>query len=238
MRGDCHAAGWPVATGIDSWQVIRSSIADGPEQYVLKRIYLIRLRTWRSGIVVELAAEQHGYVTTRDARHIGVDPVQLRLLTARGRLERAGRGVYRVPVLPRGEHDDLAAAVSWTLGRGAISHESALALHALADVNPSRIHLTVPRDNHPRAAGGELYRLHRRDLQATDITSVAAIPVTTIARTIKDCLDTGTDPYQLRTAIERAEAEGTLRRGPAAELRVAIDERADGVRARAKGAST
>lgn len=186
--------------------------------------------------LVELAAEQHGYVTTRDARDIGVDPVQLRLLTARGRLERAGRGVYRVPVLPRGEHDDLAAAVAWTLGRGAISHESALALHALADVNPSRIHLTVPRDNHPRAAGGELYRLHRRDLPATDITSVDGIPVTTVARTIKDCLDTGTD-YQLRAAIERAEAEGTLRRGPAAELRLALDEPADRVRARAKGAS-
>src|SRR5690625_1702331 len=91
--------------------------------------------------LVELAAEQHGYVTTREARDIGVDPVQLRLLAARGRLERAGRGVYRVPVLPRGEHDDLAAAVSWTLGRGVISHESALALHGLADVNPSRIHL-------------------------------------------------------------------------------------------------
>ncbi|AFE15989.1 hypothetical protein MRGA327_06555 [Mycobacterium tuberculosis RGTB327] len=103
--------------------------------------------------LVEVAAEQHGYVTTRDARDIGVDPVQLRLLAGRGRLERVGRGVYRVPVLPRGEHDDLAAAVSWTLGRGVISHESALALHALADVNPSRIHLTVPRNNHPRAPG-------------------------------------------------------------------------------------
>lgn len=178
--------------------------------------------------IVELAAEQHGYVTTRDTRGIGVDPVQLRLLAARGRLERAGRGVYRVPVLPRGEHDDLAAAVSWTLGRGVVSHESALSLHALADVNPSRIHLTVPRDNHPRAAGGELYRVHRRDLKANDITSVDAIPVTTVARTIKDCLATGTDPYQLRAAIERAEAEGTLRRGPAAELRAALDDRATG----------
>lgn len=173
--------------------------------------------------LVEFAAERHGYVTTRDARDIGVDPVQLRILTARGRLERAGRGVYRVPVLPRGEYDDLAAAVAWTLGRGAISHESALALHGLADVNPSRIHLTVPRDNHPRAAGGELYRLHRRDLREADITSVDAIPVTTVARTIKDCLDTGTDPYKLRAAIERAEAEGALRRSPAAELRAALD---------------
>ncbi|MGH7690604.1 MAG: type IV toxin-antitoxin system AbiEi family antitoxin domain-containing protein, partial [Gemmatimonadaceae bacterium] len=108
----------------------------------------------------------------------------------------------------------------------------ALALHALADVNPSRIHLTVPRDNHPRAAGGELYRLHRRDLQATDITSVDDIPVTTVARTIKDCRATGTDPYQLRAAIGRAEAEGTLRRGPAAELRAALDGHATGSRTR------
>ncbi|WP_099225838.1 type IV toxin-antitoxin system AbiEi family antitoxin domain-containing protein [Mycobacterium persicum] len=187
--------------------------------------------------LVELAAEQHGYVTTRDARDIGVDPVQLRLLAARGRLERAGRGVYRVPVLPRGEHDDLAAAVSWTLGRGVISHESALGLHALSDVNPSRIHLTVPRENHPRAAGGELYRLHRRDLQATDITLVDGIPVTTAVRTIRDCLKAGTDPYQLRVAIERAEAEGTLRRAPAAELRAALDQPAARVRARTKRAS-
>jgi predicted transcriptional regulator of viral defense system len=182
--------------------------------------------------LVELAAEQHSYVTTRDAREIGVDPVQLRLLTARGRLEHTGRGVYRVAVLPRGEHDDLAAAVAWTLGRGIVSHESALALHALAYVNPSRIHLTVPRDNHPRAVGGELYRLHRRDLQSTDVTSVDDIPVTTVARTIKDCLATGTDPYQLRTAIERAETEGTLRRGPAAELRAALDRHAPGLRTR------
>ncbi|MBS4727523.1 type IV toxin-antitoxin system AbiEi family antitoxin domain-containing protein [Mycobacterium sp. SM1] len=187
--------------------------------------------------LVAVAAEQHGYVTTRDARDIGVDPTQLRLLAARGRLERAGRGVYRVPVLPRGEHDDLAAAVSWTLGRGVISHGSALALHALADVNPSRIHLTVPRDNHPRAAGGGLYRLHRRELKATEVTTVDGIPVTTVARTIKDCLKTGTDPYQLRAAIERAEAEGALRRGPAAELRAALDKPTSAFRVRTKRAS-
>jgi predicted transcriptional regulator of viral defense system len=187
--------------------------------------------------LVELAAERHGYVTTRDARDIGVDPVQLRLLAARGRLDRVGRGVYRVLVLPRDEHDDLAAAVSWTLGRGVISHESALVLHDLADVSPSRIHLTVPRDNHPRAAGGELYRVHRRDLRTNDITSVDGIPVTTVARTIRDCLATGTDPYQLRAAVERAEAAGTLRRGPAAELRAALDEPPTGSRVRPNRAS-
>jgi len=109
-----------------------------------------------------------------------------------------------------------------------VSHESALQLHGLADVNPSRIHLTVPRDNHPRAAGGELYRTHRRELAASDVTQVDTLPVTTVARTIRDCIATGTDPYQLRLAIDHAERDGTLRRAVAGELRTELD--AAGVR--------
>lgn len=179
------------------------------------------MRVWDR--LVERAAEQHGYVTTRDARDLDIDPTQLRLMAARGRLERAGRGVYRVPMLPRGEHDDLAAAVAWAFGRGVLSHESALQLHGLADVNPSRIHLTVPRDNHPRAAGGEMYRTHRRELPAVDVTQVDTLPVTTVARTIRDCMTTGTDPYQLRLAIDQAERDGTLRRTVAEALRVEIN---------------
>jgi predicted transcriptional regulator of viral defense system len=178
--------------------------------------------------LVERAAEQHGYVTSRDARELGIDPTQLRLLAARGRLERTGRGVYRVSVLPRDEHDEFAAAIAWSLGRGVISHESALALHELADVNPPRVHLTVPRDNYPRAAGGEVYRLHRRDLAPGAMTMVDGIPVTAVARTIRDCLATGTDPYQLRMAIDRAEAAGTLRRKLAKQLRGEVDEAANG----------
>jgi len=100
-----------------------------------------------------------------------------------------------------------------------VSHESALVLHRISDVNPSRVHLTVPRDNYPRAAGGDLYRLHRRALPASDVTESDGITVTTAERTIRDCLDDGTDPYQLRRAIERAEAEGLLRKSVAEALR-------------------
>ena len=175
--------------------------------------------------VLERAAEQHGYITTRDARELDVDPTQLRLMAARGRLERVGRGVYRVPMLPRTEHDELAEAVAWTLGRGVISHESALVLYGLSDVSPSRVHLTVPRDNHPRAAGGELYRLHRRDLAPIEITERDDIAVTAVARTIRDCLADGTDPYQLRLAVDEAEAQGLLQRTEAEDLRREIDAR-------------
>ena len=166
---------------------------------------------------------QHGYVTTRDARDLDIDPAQLRLMAARGRLERAGRGVYRVPILPLSEHDDLAAALAWSLGRGVVSHESALVLHGLSDVNPSRIHLTVPRRT-TRAL--QVARCTARIVATSclsDITQVDSLPLTTVARTIRDCMATGTDPYQLRLAIDRAERDGTLRRTVATELRAELD---------------
>jgi predicted transcriptional regulator of viral defense system len=173
-------------------------------------------------VVIARAAEQHGYVTAGDAREIGVDPTQLRLMAARGHLERIGRGAYRVPILPRTEHDELAEAVAWTQGRGVVSHESALELLGLSDVSPSRIHLTVPRDNHPRGTGGDLYRMHRRTLNPAAVTEHDGIPVTTSERTILDCLATGTDPYQLRRAVDEAEAEGMIRRTTAEALRARI----------------
>jgi predicted transcriptional regulator of viral defense system len=80
----------------------------------------------------------------------------------------------------------------------------------------------VPRDNYPRAAGGDLYRLHRRTLADDDVTEVDGIPTTTVERTIRDCVADGTDPYQLRLAIDRAEAEGLVRRAVAQDLRAEI----------------
>jgi predicted transcriptional regulator of viral defense system len=68
------------------------------------------MRAWDR--LVQRAAEQHGYVTTRDARDLDIDPTQLRLMAARGGLEHVGRGDCRVPMLSRGEHDHLAAAVA------------------------------------------------------------------------------------------------------------------------------
>jgi predicted transcriptional regulator of viral defense system len=57
----------------------------------------------------------------------------------------------------------------------------------------------------------------------SDVTQVDSLPVTTVARTIKDCMTTGTDPHQLRLAIDQAERDGTLRRTVAAELRAELD---------------
>ena len=141
--------------------------------------------------LVETASDHHGYVTTLQARAAGLDPTQLRLLARSGRLEHVARGVYRVPVLPRSEHDDLAFAIAWARGRAGVSYESALVLHGLSNVNPSVVHLTAPPDNYPRAQGSGLVRIHRRHLPVNDVTVVDGLPVTTVARTIVDCQELG-----------------------------------------------
>ena len=146
--------------------------------------------------LVETASDHHGYVTMLQARAAGADPTQLRLLAGSGRLEHVARGVYRVPVL-----------------------------HDLSNVNPSVVHLTAPPDNYPRAQGSGPVRIHRRHLPVNDVTVVDGLPVTTVARTIVDCQELGTDPAQLRLAISNARQSGELSASQAAKIKMLMDHR-------------
>ncbi len=51
-------------------------------------------------------------------------------------------------------------AALWADGPGVISHESALLLWGLADVNPRLIHLTVPPPYRPRCQGASTMDQH------------------------------------------------------------------------------
>ena len=74
-----------------------------------------------------------------------------------------------------------------------VSHESALVLHGISDVSPSRIQLSVLRDNHPRGAGESCTAcIGGRCIPR--MSPNLTISVTTVQRTIRDCLADGTDP--------------------------------------------
>lgn len=96
-------------------------------------------------IVREIAYDNYGYVTTRDATDAGVPAVELPKLAARGGLMNVAYGLYRVPDVPPTRFDQLAEALL-RVGSGSYLHgESVLALFGLADVNPRRIKVAVPR---------------------------------------------------------------------------------------------
>ncbi len=129
--------------------------------------------------LLEVAIGQHGFITPETADAAGLNPARLPVMLARGQLERWGRGLYRIPQLPIGKYDNLAAAVL-RVGHGAVvSHASSDYLHGSTDTPPDTIELTVPTSARIRRAGLDAIKIWREDLASGDLTTVDGIPTTT-----------------------------------------------------------
>lgn len=101
-------------------------------------------------IVREIALDQHGYVTTKQAAAAGVPAVELPKLAARGGLRNVAYGLYRVPDSPASAFDQFAEALL-RAGEGSYLHgDSVLALFGLADVNPRRVRVAVRKRTRPK----------------------------------------------------------------------------------------
>lgn len=162
----------------------------------------------------DIATTQHGFVTAQQATEAGIGKQALQMLVHRGTLERAAHGVYRFPHYPVGEDDQLALAVLWTrVPEAALSHETALDVYGIIDVNPNRIHVTVGKQRRFRRAGSENYVVHYEDLDAGQVGWWQEIPTVTPATAIAQCIAFGTPTYLLRQAIERGHAQGYLKTG-------------------------
>jgi predicted transcriptional regulator of viral defense system len=142
--------------------------------------------TGRFTDLAELAADQFGLVTLANAKDVGYDPNTVAKLAARGQLERLSRGVYRVPFLAGGEMAAYMAAALWPQGaRGVLTHETALDLWDVSDVNPAKLHVTVPKDHRPQRAIPKGYVIHREDLDPADVSAIAGVPVVKLAGAIR-----------------------------------------------------
>jgi predicted transcriptional regulator of viral defense system len=175
--------------------------------------------------VYEIAADQFGYLTAAQARDAGVDPMALVMMERRQTLERVSRGVYRLVQFPHGPLAEYMEATLWPVGTtGVISHQSVLALYGVSDVNPGKIHLTLPTSYRVRRRVPDRLKLHHAELGDDDRTLFEGIPVTTMARSIRDCRPVlGED--LLRQALADAERNGLLSRREADELRKGDAER-------------
>lgn len=165
----------------------------------------------------EIAADQYGYVTSHDAVALGIGKTELGKLAHRGKLDRVFYGVYRVPEIPQQALDQYMLAVLWTGGRGVLSHETVLALRELCDVNPSKIHLTVPPRYYPRGAEGDLYAVHRQRLGTDDTEFLQGIPAVKVSIAIAQAVSQM--PYRLvDQAITQARSEGLISTSEAGDL--------------------
>jgi predicted transcriptional regulator of viral defense system len=171
-------------------------------------------------ILHDAAVDQGGYITTRHARDLNVPTVRLEVMRQRGTLERVSRGVYRFRDVPAGPLDQYLAATLWPLEvQGTLSHATALDLHALCDVNPSRIDVTVPAGFRTTRTPPEVMRLHRRDLTDGDVTWFEGIPIVTVYQAILGSIEVGVGWNLIEQALTNARRRGLITRAQAAELR-------------------
>jgi predicted transcriptional regulator of viral defense system len=155
------------------------------------------------------AAAQEGLFSTQQAAAAGYSPQLLAKYLRNGRVQRVRRGVYRLVHFPAGEHEDLVAVWLWTERQGVFSHQTALALHELSDVLPSRVHVTVPAAwTHRRFRLPPGVVLHHADVPIEQRAWSGAVPVTAPTRTIADCAAAHVSPEMIDKAVHDA-----LRRG-------------------------
>lgn len=157
--------------------------------------------------VREIALDQYGYVTTRDAADAGVPAVELRKLAARGALINVAYGLYRLADAQPTEYDQFAEALLRVGDGSYLRGDAVLALHHLALVNPRRIRVGVPR--RVRAALPEFVDLREEEMSEEDLTVYEGLRSTTVARALLDCRGQVMSE-RLLDAAKQAKAEGLL----------------------------
>jgi len=179
-------------------------------------------RQWDT-VLYEIAEDQSGYFTAAQAKAAGVHQVRLVQLARQGDIERQTRGVYRLTRFPVSQLGHYMAAVLWPQVRrpdvvGVVSHQTALSIHELSDVNPARIHVTLPTAVRLRRAVPRMLVIHHADLGPDDVESVEGVPVTTPVRTIRDAHASELGSEIVSTAIADGRRSGNLGLGEADAL--------------------
>jgi predicted transcriptional regulator of viral defense system len=168
----------------------------------------------------EVAEDNYGFLTVEDARQAGIRPQRLAEMARRGSLQREGLGLYRLDPFPPHELDEYRKATLWPYGvEGALSHETALDLYELSDVNPAKIHVTLPkRYRLRRRQAPQAYRFHHEDIEASDVTRHEGLPIVTPAKAIRQCHAAHLRRDLLRQALEDARHHGLVNRDAYQEL--------------------
>lgn len=145
----------------------------------------------------EFVEQQQGYFTTKQAKAAGFAENTHPYHVKTGNWVRELRGIYRLVLFPATDRPDLALWSLWSRNRneeieGVYSHQTALSLHDLSDLNPSKLHMTVPRDFRRNSSLPAILVLHYSDLSDTDVQSGPGYRYTKPLRAILDLIEEGT----------------------------------------------
>lgn len=157
--------------------------------------------------LVEVAATQAGYFSASQALEAGYSYPAQHYHALNKNWLRVGRGIFRLPEWPSSPHEDLVRWTLWSRQKGVVSHESALAVHELGDMNPASVHLSVPPGFRAKAEG---IVLHRAIVEPTEKQEHSGFWVTTPLRSLIDIASGSLDLDQVVTAVVEAQRRGLV----------------------------
>jgi predicted transcriptional regulator of viral defense system len=169
-----------------------------------------------------VAEGQGGYFSARQALSTGYSYRLQNYHVGRGNWLKVDRGVFRLRNFPIWEREDLIRWTFWSLGRGVVSHDSALEFHGIGDLIPDKIHLTVPPNFRKR--DGRVV-LHRGFLERSDVERNPGFRVTTPLRSILDVADSDLDPDRFGDAVQQALRSGRIWKSRLIEGMVSLSAR-------------
>jgi predicted transcriptional regulator of viral defense system len=166
----------------------------------------------------EIAETQQGFFTAKQAKVAGfaenTHPYHVHV----GNWVREYRGIYRLALFPPTEHPDLVLWALWSRNRneeieGVYSHQTALSLYDLSDLNPAKLHMTVPMHFRRNSKTPGVLTLHYAELSKDNVEVAQGFNFTRPLRTILDLLEADTVPRSfLRQALRQALSRGLIYR--------------------------
>lgn len=147
-------------------------------------------------LLFDVADRQQGFFTAKQAEECGFKRSNFHLKLASGEWIQEERGIYRLGRYPVTERPELVLWSLWSrnvddVPQGVWSHETALDIHELSDVMPTKMHMTVPSNFRRKKEVPKVLCLHKDTLNQSDIEEWQGYRVTTPLRTIIDCIAEG-----------------------------------------------
>lgn len=140
----------------------------------------------------EIADRQQGYFTSKQAESCGISRSHFHRKLHSGEWIKEQRGIYRLAHYPATNRPELVIWSLWSRDKknrpqGVWSHETALDIHELSDIMPSKMHMTIPTGVRKIVVPKNL-KLHVADLPEKDIENRQGYRVTTPLRTLLDII--------------------------------------------------
>jgi predicted transcriptional regulator of viral defense system len=164
----------------------------------------------------KIASTQGGYFTALQAKNAGFSDKNHPYHVRAGNWIREWRGIYRLARYPLLEDAHYSLWGVWSLNRkgnpqGIYSHETALTLFDLSDLQPEKLHMTVPRGYRRHGAIPKELCLHHATIELAECEERSGYRVTKPFRTIADLVRARTvSPEFIKQAVRQALDKGYL----------------------------